>query len=100
MLLRRAEGFGGAWLPRPGDVVLLIEVADTSLERDWEVKFPRYAAAAIPEAWLVDLEADTITICRDPGPEGYRDVSTVSRGDTLQPENLPGTTITADEILG
>ena len=99
-ILRRPGGLSGAWLPKPEDIVLVIEVADTSLERDRDVKFPQYAAAGIPEAWLVELESDVIRLCRNPGPDGYRDVRTVGRGETLQPLHLPGTTITADEILG
>ena len=42
-------------LPQPGDVLLVVEVADTSLESDREVKIPRYAQAGIKEVWLVDL---------------------------------------------
>jgi Uma2 family endonuclease len=99
-VLHRAGGLSGAWLPGPQDVLLVIEVADTSLERDRDVKIPRYAAAGIPEAWLVDLVGDSITVCRGPGPDGYREIGTVTRGDTLQPLRLPGVALSADEILG
>jgi Uma2 family endonuclease len=99
-VLRRPGGFAGAWLPRPQDVVLVIEVADTSLERDRDVKIPRYAAAGIPEAWLVDLADDTIGVYRGPGPDGFSDIVTVTRGETLQPLLLPGVAIAANEILG
>lgn len=99
-VLRRPAGLSGAWLPSPRDVLLVIEVADTSLERDRDVKLPRYAAAGIPEAWLVDLVGDAISVCRGPGPEGYREIVTVTRGETLRPLLLPGVTLAADEILG
>ena len=99
-LLRRPDGYAGAWLPGPRDILLVIEVADTSLERDRDVKIPRYAAAGIAEAWLVDLVADAITVYRGPGPDGYGDVITVPRGETLRPLLLPGVSITAVEILG
>jgi len=99
-VLRRAGGLSGAWLPKPQDVLLVIEVADTSLERDRDVKIPRYAAAGIAEAWLVDLVADAISVYRGPGPDGYRDIVTVNRGETLRPLLLPGVAMTADEILG
>lgn len=98
-VLRRPGGLSGAWLPYPQDVLLVIEVADTSLERDRDVKIPRYAAAGIPEAWLVDLNAGDITVYRRPAPDGYRDVVTVTRGDTLHPRFLPDAAITAAEIL-
>ncbi len=48
--------------PGPGDVLLLIEVADTSVERDLEVKLPLYARVGIPEAWFVDLPVETIPV--------------------------------------
>jgi Uma2 family endonuclease len=99
-ILRRPPAAAGAWLPTAQDVVLVIEVADTSLERDRDVKVPRYAAAGIPEAWLVDLEGDVILVYLEPGPEGYREVRPVARGSTLRPLLLPEAAVTADEILG
>ncbi len=99
-VLRRPGGLAGAWLPSPQDVLLVIEVADTSLERDRDVKIPRYAAAGIPEAWLVDLVGDAISVCRGPGSDGYGEIVTVSRGEALRPLLLPDVAIAADEILG
>jgi len=99
-VLRRPGGAAGAWLPDAQDVLLIIEVADTSLERDRDLKIPRYAAAGIPEAWLVDLVGDAISVCRRPGPDGYGEIVTVSRGQPLRPLLLPGVALTADEILG
>jgi len=99
-VLRRPGGFGGAWLPGPQDVLLVIEVADTSLERDRDVKIPRYAAAGISEAWLVDLAGDAVIVYREPGPDGYGEHVTVSRAETLRPLLLPGLAIGVDEILG
>jgi Uma2 family endonuclease len=63
------------------------------------VKIPHYAAAAIPEAWLVDLAGDAISVCRGPGPEGYREIVTITRGESLRPLLLPEVAIAADEIL-
>ena len=99
-VLRRAGGYAGAWLPNPEDVLLVIEVADTSLERDRDVKIPRYAVAGIPEAWLVDLAGEAISVCREPGPDGYGKIVTVSRGETLRPIGLPELAVAVDEILG
>jgi hypothetical protein len=82
VLKPRADGYRTAH-PGPGDILLVIEVADTSLESDREVKLPLYAGAGIPEAWLVDLEHDVIEMHRRPSPEGYREVRTLRRGDTL-----------------
>ena len=98
VLKRRADGYPRH--PRARDILLVIEVADTTLAYDRDVKIPRYAAAAIPEAWLVDLGADAITLYRGPRPDGYTDVVTVTRGETLRPLLLPDVTIAASEILG
>ena len=61
--------------PGPMDVLLLVEVADSSLRYDREVKIPRYARAGIPEVWLVDLAGSQLSIYRRPGANGYADVS-------------------------
>src|SRR5690348_308562 len=99
-VLHEPGGLSGARLPGPQDVQLVIEVADTSLERDRDLKIPRYAAAGIPEAWLVDLTGEIIFVCRAPGPDGYQEVVTLQRGATLQPLLLPTIAIAVDEILG
>jgi Uma2 family endonuclease len=78
----------------------VIEVADTSLESDRNVKLPLYAAAGIPEAWLVDLEHDVIEVHRQPGPERYGEVRTLRRGDTLAALLVAAGTISVDEVLG
>ncbi len=99
-VLRAPSGLSGARLPGAEDVLLVIEVADTSLDRDRDVKIPRYATAEIPEAWLVDLARDAITVCRQPGPEGYRETITLARGAVLRPLLLARVTIAVDEVLG
>lgn len=97
LLVFRPDGYPQQ--PRVADVFLLIEVADTSLAYDRDTKMPLYAAAGIPETWLVDLAGDAITVYRDPGPDGYRDVVTVVRGETLAPLRLRGVAVAVDEIL-
>ena len=52
--------------PVPQDILIAIEVADSSLTYDREQKMPRYAAAGVPEAWLVNMRARTITVYTDP----------------------------------
>jgi Uma2 family endonuclease len=99
-VLRRPGGYAGAWLPNPSDVLLVVEVADTSLERDRDVKIPRYAAAGIPEAWLVDLARDAISVYRGPGQDGYGEIVTVTRGAVVGPRHLPELAVAVDDILG
>lgn len=53
------------------DTLLVIEVADTSLAFDQKVKLPRYAAAGVPEVWIVNLGDRTLEIYQEPSPDGY-----------------------------
>ena len=57
--------------PDADDVYLVVEVADSSLRYDRAQKVPRYGKAGIPETWLVDLAARTVTVYSEPGPDGY-----------------------------
>jgi Uma2 family endonuclease len=87
-------------LPSPGDVLLVVEVADSTLRYDREVKLPLYAACGIPEVWMVDLEHDRIEVHRDPGPDGYRAMQRVPRGETLAPEAFPDVELSIPDIRG
>ena len=84
----------------PGDVLLLVEVADTSLPYDRSSKIPLYARAGVREVWLVDLVRDRVEIYRDPGPEGYRSLETRERSARLIPAVFPDLALGADELLG
>jgi len=86
--------------PRATDILLVIEVADTTLAYDREIKVPLYARAGIPEAWVVDLAADRIEVFEDPIAGQYTRVRSASRGDMLTPLQFPNLTVAADEILG
>ena len=65
------EDFYAAALPGPGDVLLVVEVADSTLARDRDVKLPLYARHGVREAWLVDIEGRRLSVHTDPGPDGY-----------------------------
>lgn len=58
--------------PRPADVLLIIEVADTTLNYDRNVKLPLYAQHSIPEVWVVDVAANRLEIYREPVDGDYR----------------------------
>src|SRR5512147_87129 len=64
-VLRIRADLYGISHPRPGDVLLVIEVADTSVRYDLDVKWPLYARAGIPEVWVVDLEVGVLRLFRD-----------------------------------
>jgi Uma2 family endonuclease len=99
VLKPRPDGYAAAH-PGPGDVLLLIEVADSSLARDREVKLPLYAAAGVAEVWLVHLQANHIHLHRDPGPAGYRSGRMAQRGTTVTPLLFPDVAFSVDDILG
>ena len=73
-LLRPKADFYRTAHPRPGDILLVIEVADTTLRYDRDVKLPLYARAGIPEAWLVDLQGRRLTVYRNPGADAYGEI--------------------------
>ena len=71
-LLRPRTDFYKRSRPVPDDVLLLVEVADSTLAYDRDVKVPLYARRGIVETWLVDVAGRRITAFGDPGTEGYR----------------------------
>ncbi len=76
-------------MPRPPDALLVVEVADATLEYDRRVKAPRYARASVPELWIVVLEDRSVEVHRQPGPDGYAHVQTVGEEEALGVEALP-----------
>ena len=98
-LLRPRPDFYGSSHPGPEDILLVVEVSDTSVDYDREVKVPLYARSGIREAWLVNLVEGVIEVYRSPSSEGYRQVRRVPRGETLTPESLSGLRILADDLL-
>ena len=80
------------------DVLLLIEVAETSLELDRQVKLPLCARAGIREVWIVDLGGKNIEVYRQPSAEGYAAVMR-SDADPLTPEAFPHRTLSPRDLL-
>ena len=99
-ILRLRPDFYETSKARPEDVLLLIEIADSSLDYDRRDKLPRYAVAGIIEVWIVNLIDRCIEVCRDPRPDGYAMRIVYARGDTLTPIAMPDLNILAEEILG
>lgn len=98
-LLRPRTDFYGDGHPTPEDVLLLVEVADSSIGFDRHTKIPLYARCGIPEAWLVDLKKATLEVHRDPTPGGYRKVQRLRRGDRIAPLAFPDFEIAVESIL-
>jgi Uma2 family endonuclease len=72
--------------PRPDDVLLLVEVSDSTLDYDRDVKTPLYARAGIPEVWIVNLEGQEVEVHRAPDGDVYRTRHLVGLDDTITPE--------------
>lgn len=75
--------------PEPDDVLLLVEVADSSLAYDCETKLPLYAQAGIPEVWIVNLDDRQVEMHRDPSEDFYRTRQIAARGDTITVQARP-----------
>ena len=72
--------------PTPEDVLLVVEVAETSLAYDREVKVPLYARHGIPEYWLINLQDNVVEVYRKPSQYGYKEVHYLRSEDTLHPQ--------------
>jgi Uma2 family endonuclease len=100
MLLRPRADFYAQGHPAPADVLLVIEVADTSLAYDRGVKIPLYARAGIPEVWLVNLPQDLIEVYTAPVGGVYQQVRQARRGESLAVPGLPGVALAVEDVLG
>lgn len=94
VLLRPRPDFYAEHHGMPPDILLVIEVADTSLRFDLERKTPLYLAGGIPEVWVIDLAAGVLQVFR-PGT-----VERLSVGDVLAPEAFPDVVLQVAAILG
>ncbi len=83
VLRRRADFYATGERPGPPDVLLLVEVADSSLRFDRTAKLPLYARAGIAELWIVDMKRRVLEAHRTPAGDGYRDMATHQAGDQL-----------------
>ncbi len=87
-------------IPRAGDVFLLIEVSDTSLEFDRDVKLPLYARNGIAEYWIADIAANEIEICRAPLGDTYASRARVGVDRSVDIARLPGSLIPVAAVFG
>lgn len=88
LLLENREDYYTSGHPGPGDVLLLIEVADTSVDLDLGAKLRAYAQAGIPEYWVFDLTRRVLIVHREPSGERYASVRELDRSATLAPAAL------------
>lgn len=99
-LLRPRSDFYTQSHPQPEYVLLIIEVADTSLVYDREVKAPLYGQSGIVELWIVDLAHDCVWVYRRPSPIGYQEVRQLERGQQVVVQAMPRVVLAVDDLLG
>jgi Uma2 family endonuclease len=99
-LLRLRDDFYRESHPTPQGVLLIIEVADTTIDYDRLIKLPLYAKAGIPEAWIVNLPAEQVEIYAGPEGEAYKIATVVRRGEQAQAQTIASLNIPAGIILG
>ena len=100
LLRYRHDGYKNA-LPTAADVLLVVEIADSSVRYDREVKTPLYARHGIPEYWIVNLVEKRIEVHLEPDPKRdiYNAVRSLSEG-FLAPANFPDVALDVAELLG
>ena len=99
-VMRPRPDFYSSALPRPDDMLAVVEVSDSSLAFDRGRKLVMYAKASVPEYWVVDVDAATIEICREPHELGYASRTVARRGETVSFAAFADVTFAVGELLG
>ena len=82
------------------DTVLAMEISDTTLRKDRDLKMPLYAKARVPELWIENLQKDVLLVFRDPGPKTYATSLTLHRGESISLTAFPDIVFKVEELLG
>src|SRR6266852_2896888 len=98
-LLRPKADFYSSRHAGPADIFLIIEVADSSLDYDQDIKMHLYAETRVPEYWVVDIQNDRLIAYSDFQKKTYRSVREFHRGDVLTPQLLPDCRIPVEILL-
>jgi len=99
-LLKPRKDFYAKSHPTPEDVLVVIEVADTTVNYDRNIKLPLYARAGITEAWLMVLPKDIIEVHSQPRNGKYQKVQRLKRGKSLTSSAIPGFACKVEDLLG
>ncbi len=100
MLLKRRADFYSGKTPEAIDVLLLIEVSDSSLSFDQGIKLNLYARYGVAEYWVVDVEGRRVVTYREPAAKGYVRKTEFQAPDAVTPQAFPGVKIVMGEISG
>lgn len=99
-LLAMREDFYSSKTPQSSDALLVVEVSDTTLRFDSDVKLPLYAAAAIPEVWIADLEHDVLRVFREPVGRRYAVEQALGPDGVASVAAFPDVTFRIGDLLG
>jgi Uma2 family endonuclease len=99
-LLRLRDDFYRDAHPTPTDVLLIIEVADTTLAYDRQIKVPLYAKAGIEETWIINLTGEQVEIYSGLADGVYQTVVHFRRGDEARAHTIAGLAISVADVLG
>ena len=99
VLLRPRADFYASRHAGPEDILLIIEIADSSIEYDRDVKARIYAESGIPEYWLADLNANLLSRYSAPERGAFRCLDRYRRGESIAPQLLPACVIAVDVLL-
>jgi Uma2 family endonuclease len=99
-LLRWRDDYYRHAHPQPADVLLVIEVADTTLESDRRYKLPLYAKAGIAEAWLVNLPEESIELYAEPADGAYRITKEFKRSEEAQAHTIADLRVEVAAVIG
>jgi Uma2 family endonuclease len=97
-VLQPREDFYESGHPEPKDVILLVEVSDSTLDYDRDLKIPLYAACDIPEVWLVDVKDRSVTVHQQPEGNCYRQTQSYRAGDVIPLRAFPGESISVSDL--
>lgn len=97
-VLQPSADFYEDWLAEPKDVFFIVEVSDTTLRFDREVKVPLYAACDIPEVWLLDVDGRQLTVFSQPEGNCYLRQASYGPDDRIPLSAFPGELVAAAEL--
>jgi Uma2 family endonuclease len=100
LVLRPRDDFYRNGKPHPEDVLLLIEVSDSTLGFDRKRKVPLYARKGIPEVWIVNINEERVETFTDPSGGAYQTTAAFSRGEEVQSRSLAALRLDVSEIFG
>ncbi len=99
VLVRYAADFYKGRHPTPEDVLLLVEVADTSLDYDEGEKLAAYGKAGIEDYWVVNLKDQCVQVYREPHYSGYSSTAVFKPGDKVSPAAFPDAQVDVAALL-